>query len=341
MTNKTKIAVICTGHARMVPQGWSAIWQMADRVPHSDFTVFSWLWDQHSDSRRHNPTGLPDWLWPEQSQQVFTALGADHMITPQDEIMRSVYQRFLAYQAIPPDSGATMILPFAAFARFMGQVLGLCLAMDQWRSQLSEFDIIVRSRWDMILDPEVIRELIANRVPDTGGPIFYTKYIDITHGNSSMCGDTIYGPAAAWLALIPSWSVALERIIQGMQQRWLWVQQNAQSSNFNQQYLQEDYAQGQWFSSHLIWALLFQHRNMSVRAMGDAHGIHPSCGKIPLTEFSVQHAIMGPDHDFAQSWAPPAAAHVQNYFSQQHQQQLRLIKQQQRVQRIRQRTGLD
>lgn len=298
-----KVAIICSGHARMVPWGWKLIQNLAQEVPSAKYTVYSWLWSDRSDNRMNTVTDIKDdWRWPEASKEIFKILGHRHAMTDQGPIMDQLYRDYLAADSLPPDDiNESFYMPRHTFDRFNGQLVGFIHAIDQWREELKEYDWIIRSRWDMAVDPEVVR-LMLNPTDLIWAPTFYTKYVDITHGQVQISGDTIYGPRSAWLDIIPSWTVCQQRLIEGTQARWHWIRRNCRQEDLKDPYYQKYYQQGWWFNSHFLWTTLFTaHPSSIIRSRGESYGLHPSLSRVPLAEFEYGHAAQGPD------WRPHGA----------------------------------
>lgn len=290
-----KVAIICSGHARMVPYGWKMIWDRVAQVPEIDARVFSFVWDDHSDNRMQNVTDLvDDWRCQPDTDQIFRTLGSRHHSLEQLPIMDDLYQRYLAHDAIPGVLAEDQFyLPRQLFDRFNGQLVGFVLALDHWRRELSGYDYIVRSRWDMVLDVECLRRMLSPK-EQPAPPTFYTKYIDITHGHPQISGDTIYGPRAAWFDVIPSWEYCRQQLIEGTRARWQWIQQHCRPQDLEDDYNIKYYTQGWWFNTHFLWTTVFRSSSQSIiKALGESYGLHPSLTRIPLDQFCFNHAALG------------------------------------------------
>lgn len=281
----------------MVPYGWRLINQMQQELPDVDITVFSWLWTDQSDNRNNTVLDYShDWRFPEASKEIFDYLGHRHVFTDQKPILDELYKRYLIQDAIPRDNpNYSFFMPRSTFDRFNGQIVGFILALEHWREELEEYDWIVRSRWDTVVDIEVIK-LMTTPTDVLWAPTFYTKFVDITHGQVQISGDTIYGPRRAWFDTIPSWDKSSQDLIDGSRQRWHWIKQNCRSQDIKNEYFQKYYAQGWWFNSHFLWTTLFlTNPYCIIRSRGESFGIHPSCATVPLEEFELGHAQLGPD----------------------------------------------
>jgi hypothetical protein len=213
--------------------------------------------------------------------------------------MNKLYRRFQAADAVPPAQGTSdeILLPREKFDRFMGQLLGFVLALDHWRDELKNYDYIVRSRWDHTIDPGVIKDLIDHQSSEARiAPLFYTKYIDFTHGCWQISGDTIYGDAAAWFDVCGNTDRSMERLIQGVAHRRQWLEQHRRPEWSQQDPLQKYFLQGWWFNTHFLWTLLFVDSNVVIKSRGESFAIHPSCSQVPLDKFQFRHAMLGPEY---------------------------------------------
>jgi hypothetical protein len=298
--SKKKIAVINTGHARMVPYGWQLIWERAAHIPSCDFTVYSYVWDAGSDNRNTMQIFHHPWQFPGLDQQVFQQLGDRHCLVEQRPIMDRLYRQYLAEEAIPKAWGAEdeIKLPRELFDRFNGQLLGFLLAMERWRHELQYYDYIIRARWDMTLDVGVLSELISQQEsPARLAPLFYTKYLDFTHGCYQISGDTIYGEAQAFIDIFGDFSACIQRLISGVRRRYQWIQRNQRAEWVNTDPLKKYFLEGWWFNTHFLWTTLFEDHGVIIKSRGESFAIHPSCSEIPLEQFEFGHAMIGPEYN--------------------------------------------
>jgi hypothetical protein len=143
----------------------------------------------------------------------------------------------------------------------MGQILGFLSALDKWRSELCEYDVLIRSRWDMLLDASVLA-ILARDHSQGHTRRFYTKSLSVINGQGSISGDVIYGSAQSWLELLPSKDTALDRLIQ---------QCRRQHRVYAQLYPDKPTdLNGYWFNSHSLWYMLFQDQPFDLVAAGES-----------------------------------------------------------------------
>lgn len=298
-----RIAVIMSGHARMVPWGHK---MLLDRFAHMntlvDWDIFSYTWTTHSESQPGRPQ--QEQHLQAQTDQILDALQhrCEHDQQPHFEQLR---QRFLAQGAIPDhDADAQGFrMPRDTFYRFLGQVLGFCRAVDRWRDVLCDYDYIVRSRWDMTLDSSVMDHMLTNHARLGELPAFYTKSVEIMQGHIEISGDTIYGRTDQWLQYFPSTDEVINRILQGTRQRWHQLRGQWNSNMSMDSDLEKYYKTGWWFNSHFIWTTIFLNTSVSLRSLGDSFGIGPDLAAIPLHRFQFGHCQWGAD------WYKPLTSH--------------------------------
>jgi hypothetical protein len=276
-----KVAVVLSGHARMVPQGnhlHQQSFYLSPRV--TEWQQFSYCWTQDSEVR--SPT-------QEQQQQfdlrdrILEGLGSRHCYADQDKMFDALCDRFIDQGALP-DYRKTQPTVHAQiryhFGKYLGQLLGFCLALDQWREELRDYDFIVRSRWDHALDPDVLQDL---------DPVFfYTKSINIWDGRPIVSGDNIYGSTEKWLKLIPSTEHAIRRIIQACRRLRSELAVKQPDYDFT-----EDY---QWYTTHYLWYALMENEAVRLLHKGESFGINFELSKIPLEKLELNHAAYGIDY---------------------------------------------
>lgn len=294
MDKKPKIAIIMSGHARMVPWGYQMIHNRMLNIP-ADWVIFSNLWTNDSESQPVR--SQEEQQHSANTYKILSDLGSRHRVQAQGPMFDSLYAHFIEQGAIPlerptPDG---FFLPRSSFDRFMGQIVGFCQALEHWQKELKTYDYIIRSRWDMTLDSGVINELIAPR-NGVWAPIFYTKYIDIIHGNVQISGDTIYGSTAAWYDTMPNWRSCRDQLVEGTRQRWNWITENCRKKDLVDEYNQQYYHQCGWFNSHFLWTTMFKNNpNSIIRSRGESLGISTKLGMIPPDELTFEHCMLGED----------------------------------------------
>lgn len=300
---KPQCAVVMSGHARMVPQGLHLLKDRFNKCERTiDYDIFSMVWTNASESK---PVVTAN---QELQDQILSSLGTRHLVRDQQPEFEQMRQRFLAVGAIPEHDADSrgFRMPRETFYRFMGQVIGFCWALIYWRKELSQYDYIVRSRWDMCLDTDALNFLTNPRKRYIGEfDSFYTKSVEIVQGHIQISGDTIYGHTDQWMAAIQSMDSVIERIIQGTRLRWIDIQQRySENWNLHGDY-EKYYLSGWWFNSHFIWTALFAHTNISIRAAGESYGITSELADIPLDQLEFHHAV-------GQVYRPPETATIED-----------------------------
>jgi hypothetical protein len=290
-----RIAVIMSGHARLVPWGHKMLEdRFANMESLVDWDVFSYTWTSDSESQPGRP------IWEQarsaHTEEILAGVAHRHQ-ADQQPWFEQLRQRFLAQGAIPEnhEDEQGFRMPRESFYRFLGQVLGFCRAVDLWRSQLENYDYIVRSRWDMTLDSRVMDHLITNHARLGELPPFFTKAVDIMQGHIEISGDTIYGRRDQWLEYFPSTDAVVDKILQGTRQRWHQLRGQWNASMKMDANLEKYYKSGWWFNSHFIWTTIFLNTSVSLRSMGDSFGISPELANIPLDRFQFGHCQWGAD----------------------------------------------
>lgn len=274
-----KVAVVLSGHARMVPQGNHLHQQSFDLAPAvGSWQQYSYCWTQASEIRPANP---------EQQQQfdlrdrILEGLGSRHHYEDQEEMFDLLCERFIDQGALPDYRtslpGVHTQIRYQ-FGKYLGQLLGFCLAIDRWRDELKNYDFIVRSRWDHALDPKVLDSLDRE--------FFYTKSINIWDGRPIISGDNIYGATDKWLKLIPSTEAVIQRIIHSC--RRLRDELAVKQPDFT-----EDF---QWYTTHYLWYVLIENEDIILLHKGESFNIHYDLSKIPLEKLRLEHAALGIDY---------------------------------------------
>lgn len=275
-----KIAVIMSGHPRMVPQGRKMIDKVLGSIDGTCYEIFSLTWIDNEPKIGHY-SGLDA-----DTYQILSDLGDNNHFAEQIPILDELYQRFMESGAIPEPAEACINRD--TFHRYSGQIWGFLLAMDRWRSRLGEFDIVVRSRWDRVIDPACIDILIGN------GPSYlptprewlFTMDVSIWRGQVHLSGDVIYGTAENWLGLIPSTEVATLRSMAAMKK---WCQ------DFIEKNPKEFFATNiDWFTSHWLWSTVLDGSNASITRFGTCYPILPVHSVIPPDMITID-SLQSPD----------------------------------------------
>jgi hypothetical protein len=273
-----KVAVVLSGHARMVPQGnhlHQESFRLAPQV--TEWQQFSYCWTSASEVRPATPEQREQF---DLRDQILEGLGSRHCYQDQAEMFDALCDRFIDQGALP-DYRKTQPRVHVQiryhFGKYLGQLLGFCLALDQWREELRDYDYIVRSRWDHALDPQVLNKLNKE--------FFYTKSINIWDGRPIISGDNIYGSTEKWLRLIPSTEQAIKRIIQACRRLRGELAVKQPEYNFT-----EDF---QWYTTHYLWYVLMENEAIRLLHQGESYGMSYELSKIPLEKLQLIHAAHG------------------------------------------------
>ena len=287
--NNYKVAVVLSGHARMVPQGNHLHQQSFFQAPNvAEWQQYSYCWTADSEVRQ--PT-------IEQQQQfdlrdrILAGLGTRHHYQDQTEMFDVLCDRFVDEGAFPDyrkTKPAVALQIRYHFGKYLGQLLGFCLALDRWRDELKNYDFIVRSRWDHALDPDVLDDLDSE--------FFYTKSINIWDGRPIISGDNIYGATDKWLKLIPSTEYVIQRIIKAC------CRLRAELAIKQPEY---DFAQDfQWYTTHYLWYVLMENEAIRLLHRGESFGINFELSQISLEKLTLKHAAYGMDYYRAEMAIP-------------------------------------
>jgi len=276
-----KVAVVLSGHARMVPQGNHLHQQSFFLAPSvSHWQQYSYCWTAESEIRPANPEQQAQFALRD---RILEGLGPRHHYQDQTEMFDLLCDRFIDQGALP-DYRKTQPRVHVQiryhFGKYLGQLLGFCLALDRWREELGEYDFIVRSRWDHALDPHVLDKLDRD--------FFYTKSINIWDGRPIISGDNIYGSTDKWLKLIPSTEDVIRRIIQACRKLRGELAVKQPEYDFT-----EDF---QWYTTHYLWYVLIENEAIRLLHQGESFGIAYELSKIPLDKLSLTHAALGMDY---------------------------------------------
>ena len=285
-----KVAVVLSGHARMVPQGDHLHRQSFALAPRArQWQQFSYCWTQDSEVR---PANLEQQQQFDLRDRILEGLGSRHCYADQAQLFDSLCDRFIDQGALPDfrkTSPATAVQIRYHFGKYLGQLLGFCLAIDQWREELKNYDFIVRTRWDHALDPQVLDDLNEE--------FFYTKSINIWDGRPIISGDNIYGSTEKWLKLIPSTEQVIRRIIQACRRLRSELAVKQPDYNFAQDF--------QWYTTHYLWYVLIENEPIRLLHRGESYGIVYELSKIPLEKLTLDHAAFGIDYFNAPTPPPP------------------------------------
>jgi hypothetical protein len=261
-----KIAFIMTGHERMVPYGYHALKNAMSTVD-ADYDIFSYTWNNQSESRE-----VP--LHPnlESTSAITDQLGSRNIQRHQPEYMEPIWINYPLKDTIN----------YKIFSRFMGQILGFLLALDFWKTELQEYDYIVRSRWDVLIDHNTITSMLNSTSPN----MLFTKGVSIYQGHSHISGDTIYGPRDIWFKTLLPVDRSISKIYSQSVARYSNSMIQQATIEAEQIQLSEFFLKNRWFSSHAIWGMLFQGENISVETAGEAYPIGEALLDIELTELT-------------------------------------------------------
>ena len=286
-----KVAVVLSGHARMVPQGNHLHHQsfyLAPRVTH--WQQFSYCWTADSEVRPASPEQQAQFAL---RNQILDGLGTRHCYQDQDKMFDVLCARFIDQGALPDyrkSKPAVATQVRYHFGKYFGQLLGFCLALDQWREELKHYDFIVRSRWDHALDPEVLDRLDRD--------FFYTKSINIWDGRPIISGDSIYGSTSKWLKLIPSTEDVIKRMIQACRKLRAELAVKQPQYDFTQDF--------QWYTTHYLWYVLIENEAIRLLHQGESFGLNFDLSKIPLEKLTLKHAAHGIDAYYEENKLPPS-----------------------------------
>jgi hypothetical protein len=169
-----KIAVVMTGHPRMVAYGHKLLQDDIRQLSNCEFTVFSNTWTSDSDIRKEFALqSYPD-------KHLLNTL-TYHNSQDQVEFMDKLYDVY----KIPAER--------IDFTNKAAQILGMIDALERWHDELTTYDYIIKNRWDQMLDTSVLRVLAREK--HVG---FYNKSVRVNEGRVEISGNTIYGDSESW-----------------------------------------------------------------------------------------------------------------------------------------------
>ena len=276
-----KVAVVLSGHARMVPQGNHLHKQSFYLAPNvAEWQQFSYCWTDDSEIRLVNSAQQEQFALRD---EILDNLGSRHHYQDQGTMFDALCDRFIDQGALPDyrKTHPTVHVQIRYhFGKYLGQLLGFCLALDRWREELKDYDYIVRSRWDHALDPVVLERLNEE--------FFYTKSINIWDGRPIISGDNIYGSTEKWLKLIPSTEHAIQRLIQACRRLRADLAVKQPEYDFT-----EDF---QWYTTHYLWYALIENEAIRLLHQGESFGINFELSVIPLEKLRLEHAAYGVEY---------------------------------------------
>lgn len=276
-----RIAVVISGHARMVPQGYHMLKTVLDEIPECEYEIFSLTWSNGDAQEQKFPCQM------EESSRILQGLGDRYLCLEQEQVLPALYEKFINAGAIPgPDDP---ILPFETFSRYTGQIWGFLYALDHWRDRLGTFDVLIRSRWDKVLDRSSIAPFLDQcsfRTDPSPNSWLITTDVSINRGQIYYSGDTIYGTAKRWMEIIPSGEIATQRSINAVK-RWYHANVNDRSSVIYD-------IPHKWFTSHWLWSTLFDGIDISVASHGHSLAIKPHHAKLRLSDLNEHVIAMNP-----------------------------------------------
>ena len=257
------------GHQRMVPYGYATLQNLMKNVP-VEYDIFSYAWNNQSESR-----DIPSHPHLLSTPDIIDKLGDRSVLMNQREYIEPIWR----------DYPLNDVIHYDLFAKFMGQILAFMLALEKWQPKLQEYDFIVRSRWDILVDQHSVNLMINNKNPKQ----FFTKSVTMYYGHPQISGDTIYGPRELWFStLLPIdrsiKKIYAQSIIQHDRIREL---KTKPLQHLDQKFI-EYVLKNRWFSSHSIWGMLFQNDYISIDNAGESYPLGEG-----LLEVDPEHVNAG------------------------------------------------
>lgn len=261
--NSPRIAIVMSGHPRMVPYGYYAIQNDIARKG-IDVKIYSCMWNDSSDNKlftiHNNLTGTDD---------IFKRVS--NFTIAQEPILRPIYDR-LKDDVYLPD--------YDWFARQTGQIVGFLIALGNWKSELEKSDIIIRSRWDVCIDPSMVDEMINETIEER----FITKFIDIHQGVTSIYGDVILGRTKHWYYSCYPFDKSIDKYIRCVREYWNEICQRWTEKNPTEKV-------GQWYNYHTLWPFMFRNSDIWMTQMGYSYRITEKSLDITPETFNSKRAI--------------------------------------------------
>lgn len=269
-----KIAIIMTGHKRMVPYGYWVLEKTLKGIP-AEYDIFSYTWDDDSDVRPvQNHKNL------DTTNLILKSLDRRNKSVVQGPILNNIYNQWVQEGVIPNTVGLNK------FSQFLGQIMGFLLALDNWEKELLEYDYIIRARWDILIDRLSVDTMLLNG-PESN--VFLTKGIYVHYGQLQLSGDTIYGSRKYWLNNFLPIATTLNKIskkTKSVNNYASSVISTNEESNFR-----DHFFNCKWWSSHAIWAMLLCDTEVSVFPSGEAFPLGEKLLTIPPDEITVGHIV--------------------------------------------------
>lgn len=262
-----------TGHKRMVPYGHAVLNEVMKDIP-AEYDIFSYTWDDESDTR---PNQVHKNLAT--TKLILDSLETRNKTSIQEPILNKMYDQWVRAGAIPDNPN---IFPKKKFSQFLGQILGFLMALETWEKELSEYDYIVRARWDILLDRLSIETMLANGADSN---IFLTKGIFLHYGQPQISGDTIYGSRKYWFENFLPVANTLFRLSEKTKSAYQHASNVIDTSSDTN--LRAHLFKGKWWSSHALWAMLLCDTGISVSPSGEAYPIGEKLLTIPPKKITI------------------------------------------------------
>lgn len=253
----SSVAIVITGHPRMVPYGYNAI-RNDISVLGVDCKIFSYMWNESSDNKIITPH--PNLATTEDILHDVGSITVD-----QPSVMREIYDE-IRYQVHLPTYGW--------FTRQTGQIVGFLKALEYWSEELKTYDYIIRSRWDVCIDPNSVKEMLKVGRPE----VIYTKFVDLNRGMGSLFGDVMLGHSSAWFESCHPYEEVIRRYVKYLKQYWTdiserWMRDHPDDKN------------GDWYNYHINWGLIFRETNTIISGIGDSFRITEEALDLDPTQF--------------------------------------------------------
>lgn len=288
MEKRLNIAIVCSGHLRLVPYGYYLIEQIAEKC-NFDYTIYNFHWDQDSDWSGHVPHY--------QTIEILSQPNVKSQERYQKDLMEFLRESFEEHGAIPPLVKHYMpgyySLNNEDFSRFLGQVVGFLLALDYWQEQLKKHDMLIRCRWDIIPDWDVIRCIQEGRI--SIDKQFITHAVYMREGELEIGGDTIYGKPEHWIECMTPIGHALEKLKLGCKKRFDEIKNGIAYNSSDQEYA----LKSRWFNSHFLWGTLFKGTRFNLTQFGQAPNIRSYV--LPPNPKDIKIGMIYPNSPFSES----------------------------------------
>lgn len=268
MAKKLKIAIVNSGHLRLVPYGYQLLKELAEVLP-IEIHIFNFYWTPDSDHRNSGKSF--------NDPKTYEILSSDNIMSvekDQEETMILLRNYFDDYGACPKLDKTEDGHYFSQgqFATYMGQIVGFLLALDKWQTTLKDYDLLIRCRWDIIPDPVIINQIINDNI-DLDFDKFITNSLRIREGDMEIGGDIIFGRPKYFIDHFLPFGRSLDRMRQGCKQRYDRFKTDRVVGVFNDTEYEKRL---HWFNSHLLWGWIFKDTNYDMVARGMALNIRGS-----------------------------------------------------------------